>query len=967
MRHVSRLSILLLIAATSLPSFGQGLKSFKLKNGLTVYIWEDSSKSDVYGAVGIRTGSANDPVEYTGLAHYLEHVMFKGTDKISTLDWATEKPIYEQIIAKYDQMADEADPVKKEAIKKEINELTIEEAKYSVSSEFFNLMESIGSKNVNAGTSYDLTYYHNSFPTYQIGKWLQISSQRFIDPVFRSFQTELETVYEEYNRSQDNPNTATNEFLMGNAFKGTPYARPIIGLPEHLKNPRLSKLIEFYNQWYVPENMVLILVGNVNAQQISRQIAATFGRLRNRPLPERKKYTDSNIKGRTQYNAKLGYQPSVIMVYPGVPAGHPDEKPLELAMSLISNSSNTGTMDKLTIDGDISGGGAFPMTLREQGRNIIQVVPLYDNNQRRYESNKSAERKALKAIEQVAAGEFEDWVIDALKINLCRDFDLQMEDNESRAQLLLNAFINEEDIQKALNYRDEVMSITNEDIRRVAKKYLGPDYMAFHIEEGKNKSQSNKTKKPDYKPIDTPEGKESLYATQFKNIPIGQVDEKFMDFSDVQTRELNTYSKMYYVPNPENNVFSMTLRYGAGTRQFPKLSIAATLMNNAGIMGAYEPQALKEQLSRINATFSMSADADYLYINMRGYESTLKDACLLLSQQISFPKLDDKQLERIKGQMIGSRMMRKKNVSILNSALNQYIRYKDKSNYIDELTDKQVIELQRSELTGDIVRASNYAFELFYCGNAPCDSVYKVVSTSLPLVANERQTASPQDKELAPIKENTVYFLSNNDAEQAQIFFYLPMEAYDKKDDVVRNAFYQYFSGGFSGLVLNEIREKRSMAYTAGAYITEPNKPGNPTYLMGSIGTQNDKANDALDIFMGLINNMPQNADRMANIKSYMRQEALSTHPDFRYKAQYLRIYQRMGYAGDPAEENLAKIDALTFDDIVKFYETHIKGKPYVIGILGNSKSIDQKRLEQYGKVVKLSENRLFNNKDAIF
>ena len=172
MRRIIKSITLLAIMAIALPSFGQGLKAFKLKNGLSVYVWEDNTKSDVYGIVACRTGSVNDPAEYTGLAHYLEHVMFKGTDKIGALDWATEKPIYDKIIAKYDEMADEADPVKKEAIAKEINELTIEAGKVSVSNEFMNLIESMGGKRLNAGTSFDVTYYHNSFlPTRSTNGW----------------------------------------------------------------------------------------------------------------------------------------------------------------------------------------------------------------------------------------------------------------------------------------------------------------------------------------------------------------------------------------------------------------------------------------------------------------------------------------------------------------------------------------------------------------------------------------------------------------------------------------------------------------------------------------------------------------------------------------------------------------------------------------------------------------------------
>lgn len=958
--------ILLAAFLISLPSFGQGLKAFKLKNGLSVYIWEDNTKSDVYGAVGVRTGSVNDPEQYTGLAHYLEHVMFKGTDKISTLDWAVEEPIYQQIIAKYDEMAEETDPAKKEAIGKEINELTIEAGKVSVSSEFSNLMESMGAQGLNAGTSYDYTIYYNSFPAYQINKWLEISSQRFINPVFRTFQAELETVYEEYNRSQDNPGRMQQEFLLSKAFEGHPYSRSVIGLPEHLKSPRLSKLLEYYNTWYAPENMVLILVGNVHAQQISGRINAAFSRLPKRSVPERKKYPELEIKGRTQYNAKIGYYPSVYLVYKGVPAGHPDEKALEIVMSLLANDSNTGTLNKLVIDGELTSGGAFPMTFREQGRNVISVIPLYDENQQRFESHKSAEKKALKAIQQIANGEFEDWAVEAIKNNMCRDYDLQMEFNENRANELMDAFIYEKDLNQVLNYKDEIMGITHEDIKRVAKQYLSDDYLAFYIDKGDNK-EKNKIKKPGYKPIESPVGKQSLYATQFKSMPIGHVDEKFIDFSNVQTRKLNDRSQMYYTPNTENNVFSLTLRYGVGEREFPKLGIAAELMNNAGIMGIYEPQQLKEELSKINATCSVNADDNYLYITMRGYEETLPQACQLLARQILMPKLDDKQLSRIKGSILGSRQQRKENVSLLANALTQYIRHGEKSSYIEELTDKEVYELQIAELTGDINRAANYEAEIFYCGTLPFENVYDILSQNLPLVANERPSQSPQDRPLAPVTENTIYFLPNTNAEQAQISFYMPMQKHDKKDDVLRDAFYQYFSGGFNGLVINEIREKRSMAYSAGAAIKTPEVTGNPTYMIGSIGTQNDKANDAIDVFMGLINDMPKNPDRISNIKSYMRQEALSSHPDFRYKAQYLKMYQQMGYKGDPAEENLPKIDALTFDDIVKFYEENIKGKPYAIGIMGNPKDIDLKKLEKYGKVVKLTERKLFNTKDSMF
>lgn len=193
------------------------------------------------------------------------------------------------------------------------------------------------------------------------------------------------------------------------------------------------------------------------------------------------------------------------------------------------------------------------------------------------------------------------------------------------------------------------------------------------------------------------------------------------------------------------------------------------------------------------------------------------------------------------------------------------------------------------------------------------------------------------------------------------------MQKADKKDDVLRSAFNQYFGLDFTGIVLNEIREKRSMAYTAYAFVGTQGIAGKASYLRGYIGTQNDKANDALDVLMGLVNDMPKNPERIDNIKSYLRQAMLTSHPSFRNKAMELVDLGYRGYTDDPAKENLPKVDALTFDDIVKFYEENIKDKPYCISIMGNPKNIDLKRLEKFGKVVKLNERKLFNTKDALF
>lgn len=944
----------------------QGLKAFKLKNGMSVFVWEDSTKTDVLGQVVVRTGSVNDPEQYTGLAHYLEHVLFKGTQKIGALDWEKEKPLYEQIIAKYDAMAEEPDPIKKEAIGKEINELTVEAGKISVSNEFSELIEGMGGTGLNAGTSWDYTMFYNTFPPYQINKWLEISSERFVNPVFRAFQSELETVYEEYNRGNDNPNTRTQEFMLEKAFPAHPYSRSIIGLGEHLKNPRLSQLIKFYEDWYVPENMALVLVGNVDTRRIMGRIGSAFGKLQPKAVPERKSYQEIPIEGRTQHSTKFSQYPSVMMIYKGVKSGHPDETAIEICLQLLNNAGGTGLLDKLTIDGDLLGGSAQMLSFREQGRNVIMGIPYYDEAQRRFESNKSVEKKLLKAVQQIAAGEFDAWVVDAIKVNLCRDFDLQMESNDFKAQLLMDAFVNERDLNQVLDYKNVVMNVSLEDIKRVAKEYLTDNYIVIFNEQGKP-DKSQKIKKPGYKPIEPPVGKSSLYAQQFRNMGTNKVEEHFADWTKVQERQLNDYSRVYYTQNVENDVFTLVLKYGAGTEVFPTLGYAAGLMENAGILGNQTPQELKEALSRLHATCSVQADGDYLYVTLRGYEDTLQDACLLLTRQLLMPGLDEKQLNSLIGNAASSRITRKEDVNSLAGALNQYIMYGDESPYRKELTDRQLVGLTISELTGNINEAIKYAAEIHYSGTLPFETVYQVLSTSLPLVAGEKKTASPVVKKTKEYTENTVYFIPNNDAQQCQIYFYIPMGEYRKELRVKSSAFNQYMSGGFSGLIMNEIREKNSMAYSAYGLVGTEALPGSSVYFTGYVGTQNDKAIDAVELYMSLLTDMPEYPERIDNIKSYLRQAVLTSQPEPRSLSQQIAGWKLQGYTEDPAKEMLPMIDGLTFQDILDYYKTQLKGKPIVMGIIGNPKDIDTKQLEAFGKVIKLNAKKLFNENDVLF
>jgi len=961
MKSIKFFLLLLLCSIFSINTSAQGLKTFKLPNALSVYIWEDETVANVFGIVAVNVGAKEDPVQYTGLAHYLEHLMFNGTENIGALNWEKEKPIYEQIIAKYDEHAQTADPSQREALLKEINLLTKESARYYLSNDFSNLVQSIGGKGLNAGTSYDYTLYFNSFPQGEIYKWLELYSERLINPVFRNFQPEMETVYEEFNRSQDMQSRRESEFILSTMFPGHPYARSIIGLPDHLKNPQLSQLIKFYNNWYVPENMALVLVGNVKTNEILPVIREKFGRLENKPAPERKKYAEMPLKGRKEVSAKLSNYPQAVLAFPGITSTSEDDIALDICTSILSNSSETGLLNKLVMDGDLMNSSANMLTFKERGVIMVSAIPYYDINQRRFESLRTTERTLLKEIKKLQDGQFDNWLVESIKARMIRVYDLSMESPQVKANNIAQFFISGKDISDLLNYKELVESITVEKIKAVAKKYFGSDFYAIMLNEGKP-DKGQELEKPKFEPILPPRDVETDYSKTFRLLPVRHKN-TFADMNSVTIRPINDRSKLYYTHNPENEIFTLTLKYGIGTKKMPKLELAAPLLNNAGIMGSMEALEVKQAFSDLGATCRYRVDENYLFVIMEGFEDNLEEACLLMTRQILLPKLDGKQMNRLISTRMQGRKIEKTDNQMQSNALREYLLYGRMSNYINRPALDDIMKLTVSELTGEFQRATDYEAEIHYVGSRPIDEVYTVLSKNLPLKQGEKVSTSPEIREKAEYPENTVFFVPNSDAKQSSIYFFVQGKDYKKEQAPFVDAYNQYIGGGHSGLVFQEIREYRSMAYaTSGGYLTPPLE-NKKAFFFGEIGTQADKTLEAIDVFYGLLTDMPQYSERIRNIKEYLKETASVEKPHFRDASTTFESWKRLGYTQSPAETHQEALDNLKFDDIVNFYNENVKGKPIAIAVIGNPKMIDEKELAKYGKIIKLTTSRLFSDR----
>lgn len=273
----SSLFLFLLFLSGQLLAQRPSLTSFSLSNGMTVWLNEDHAQPKVFGAVVVKAGAKDCP--NSGIAHYLEHLLFKGTQKIGTTDYAKEKPWLDSISAQYDRLARTTDATRRLAIQRHINDLSIRAADYAIPNEFGNLIDRFGGTGLNAYTSFDETVFHNAFSPQYIRQWCELNAERMRDPVFRLFQGELETVYEEKNMYTDNLLASTAEKAQQIALAGTPYAYPIIGATDSLKNPRLTEMMRFFRERYVPANMGLILCGDIRADSLRPLLERTFGTL----------------------------------------------------------------------------------------------------------------------------------------------------------------------------------------------------------------------------------------------------------------------------------------------------------------------------------------------------------------------------------------------------------------------------------------------------------------------------------------------------------------------------------------------------------------------------------------------------------------------------------------------------------------------------------------------------------------
>lgn len=933
------------------------VKEYRLENGLTVWLNEDHSQPKVFGAVVVKAGAKDCPD--TGIAHYFEHMMFKGTDRIGTLDYESEKVLLDSIAMKYDELAMTEDTAARARLQKEINELSIRSSEYVIPNEFNRLINRFGGSGLNAATSYDATIYFNTFSPQYMVQWAEINSERLINPVFRLFQSELETVYEEKNMYGDFIGGQVMDTLMARYFGPHPYAYPIIGSTKNLKNPRLTEMHKFFEDYYVASNMALILSGDFDAQQVMPILEKAFSRIRSGNVPKQEKVMLPPFNGRETMKVKfpIPFIKAMGLGFRGVSANHEDQVALNIAVNLLNNANGTGYLDKLMVEHKLMGALAINESMNEAGILAVAIMPKL-----LIQSYSSAEKMVWDEINRVKNGDFSDEMFNSLKLEQKRQYASSLENIDSRATIMMNLFSQGKSWNDYLNEVARIESITKEDVVRVAQKYFSNNYLC--VTKSTGKYPKDNLPKPAFSPV-VPRNADasSSYAKQLEKIPEQQVAPRIIDFEkDVKTSKLTPLVTLYTTPNPLNDIFTLNISYGIGALEQPELM---QLTNYLQLLGteSLSFEQFRSRLQSIGSTLAFDVTPDAFVMKVTGFDNHIDETMKLVGDFIRHAKADDKKLRQIVDDAKVSEKAFFKSGDNVASALLEQVKYGDQSRYLRKLSLSQIKKLKGKDMLVIYDKVRSVQCDLHYCGTLPVEKVIGTIRQHLPLERTTVASNSPYYRELKQYDRPTVFFIDMPDMAQSIVYGYVKGDPVD--DKASRHAsrlFSVYFGGDMSSLMFQEIREFRSFAYRTSGRYQLPNHAhkGTAGSFTAMLSTQSDKTLDALGVLDSLIREMPLKPERVEAVKQTLVNRINNDYPPFRNLSEKVASARMEGFDRDPAEEFLRDIATMDMQDISRFYREQISGRPVVYVIAGNRKHIDMKKLAEYGTIIKVKKKDIY-------
>jgi zinc protease len=933
-----------------------GLRLYTLDNGLKVYLSQNSDEPKIQTYIAVRAGSNYDPKESTGLAHYLEHMVFKGTHKVGTADWETEKTYLDKISSLYEQHRAEKDADKKLALYKEIDKVSLEASNYSIANEYDKMTASLGATGTNAYTWFEQTVYTNKIPANELDKWVDLEAERFGTLVLRLFHTELEAVFEEFNRGQDNDFRKRYAAMLDGLFPNHPYGQQTtIGTGDHLKNPSMIDIHNYFNKYYVPNNMAVVLVGDFEFEPTIKKVNDAFGKFERKELKHPILSKETKITSPITNEVFGPTSESISIAFRSQGINTEEEKFVTLCDMIMANG-NAGIIDlNLNQKQLVQRAGCSPTFLNDYGYHSFTGSPKSG------QTLDEVKELLLTQIEKLKNGEFEDWMIEAVVNDLKLSQTKQYENNSALADTYVNAFIYQQDWSKRVQFLDDLKKITKEQLITFAKTFYQENYVITYKRKGED-TNIVKVANPGITPVNLNRDKSSEYIKEFNKKESESLQPKFIDYKTaIKETKTDNGIKVSYVLNEKNDLFDMNIIFDMGSDNDKKLTLAAGYLEYIGT-DKYTNEEIKKEFYKLGISYYVSTASDKTYVGLNGLKENLPKGLELLEHLWDNAEADqeayNKYVEKIyKGRQDG----KTEKGNILWNGLMNYGKYGEDSPLRDIMQIDELKAINPEELVGIIKDMKNYKQRIFYYGK-DLNSAVSSLNTYHKIFGELKEYPPAKVYKESETGENV--FFTDYDMVQTELMFLAKGAPFKPENMAASTLFNTYFGSGLSSIVFQEIRESKSLAYSAFASYSNASKKESPNYVMAYVGTQANKLEQAVDAMMELMNDMPEaqkqfNSAKEATLKKLAAQRITKSNIFWSYER-----LQKLGIDNDNREVMYNTIKEMTMKDLKGFFNKNIKGESYNVMVIGNKKDLDVKSLQKLGKIKELEVDYLFNYMD---
>lgn len=937
----------------SVPGDPLKARIYKLDNGLKVYLTVYKDEPRFQSMIGILAGSKHDPANSTGLAHYLEHMLFKGTDQFGTTDYAKEAPLLDTIFSLYDRYGKTSDSLKRAMIYRQIDSVSGVAATYAVPNEFDKIMADMGVSGTNAYTSVEQTVYINNVPANQLERFIKVEAERFRKPVMRIFHTELEAVYEEKNRALDSDGRKVFETLYSGLFPSHQYGtQTTIGTIEHLKNPSLKEIKKFLDTYYVPNNMVIAMSGDFDPDKTIRLIDRYFGKMEAKPLPPFNAAKENLIKTPIVKEVLGPDAESVTIGFRFGGASTEDADVLTMVDMILSNGQ-AGLLDlNLNNAQKVLGASSFPDIMRDYSVHVLS------GRAREGQSLEEVRDLLLGQIMEIKNGNFPEWLIPAIITNMRADEARRYESNQGRAGDMLEAEIMGVPYKHVVTKLDRLEKINKQQVIDFVRKWYGDNYVIVYKRTGEDTSIV-KVVKPSITPVATNADKQSEYVKELMKDEPAETAPVFIEFNKtVQAVTLGSGIKLYTTRNTENNLFSLQYVVEMGTNHNKKLGVALQYLNYLGTDKLTSAQ-LKEEFYKLGCEYSTSASEDELTIRLAGIHENFAGAVTLLEDLLKNPRADEQALKNLVTDILKGRANAKLNKNAILARMQSYAKYGPKSPMTHLLSEAELKALTPQDLINILQNLTGYQHRVDYYGPAAQTEVKGTLDKFHKVPKLLQAIPNPVEFPELNTSENKV-FLVNYDMQQAEMVFLSKGLDFDSTRLPIIALYNKYFGGGMQSPVFQTLRESKALAYAVASRYSQPQDNKHAYYNYAYIGSQADKLPEAMAGMTELLQEMPLNEGGLAIAKNSLEQQIRT---DRITKEEILRTYhynRKLGVKGDTRKLIFEALPSITMQEIASFQHSYIRPLQYTTVILGNEARLDKEALKKYGPVTVLTLEDIF-------